>query len=184
MECKVESTMTTCPFPLVFDTMERDACSSGLYNNNGELIHRHCDFRYFQDNIKSGFQIVTNTKALVYDLSSFTVNCKGKTHSMKGCNFCLLDVPCNCVIKTVYQDSITSAWKHCKGDVKDTITTKHLINSAVVKSFFEENVKKAVTASSTYDEEQSIKLPNITFLSTNINSFWPQIKIITWTSRR
>ena len=173
MECKVESTMTTCPFPLVFDTMERDACLSGLYNNNGELIHRHCDFRYFQDNIKSGFQMVTNTKALVYDLStgSFTVNCNGKTHSVKGCNFCLLDVPCNCVIKTVYQDSITSAWKHCKGDVKDTITTKHLINFAAVKSFFEENVKKEVTASSTYDEEQSIKLPNISFFEHEYQQF-------------
>jgi hypothetical protein len=61
-------------------------------------IHTKCNFRLFRNIAKHHILDLTATQLLEYQANNLTLQYKEGTKLLKGCNFCIMTVPCQCSI--------------------------------------------------------------------------------------
>ena len=76
---------------------------------------------------------------------------------IQGCNFCILDVPCGCIVSTtdIYSPPRSSA---CH---KNTPSKVHTINLAVLQQFFNDSLLQNVNTNSLFENPLKIETPEL-----------------------
>ena len=55
-------------------------------------------FRFLLNKIKPHILELPLSKKLIYQASSFTLRCRDDDKMMKGCNYCMMTIPCQCTV--------------------------------------------------------------------------------------
>ena len=83
-----------CPVRPLLKTMKESDCEAVLFQNKKTEIHSKCNFRFFRNIDKPHILDLTATQLLVYQTKDLTLQCKEGTKVLKGCDFCIMTVPC------------------------------------------------------------------------------------------
>ena len=88
-----------CKFGLKFIDIRSTTCIAAIVNDDPDLIHDTCDFRFYRNQFRPGFVPVSNSELLFYNVDKVEIECgKNKRYSEVGCTFCLFHFPCNCKV--------------------------------------------------------------------------------------
>lgn len=123
-----------CPFSVPLTSQSKQSCLSALFSRNNEKVHEICDFRFLQNIIKPNLQEIGPGKILVSNIDNITVSCPQHTYSTKGCKFCVVKIPCECMVLAA-SISISAHITNCHNDTK-TVSKWHPVNLALLQSFF------------------------------------------------
>lgn len=105
---------------------------------------------------------------VVYKISQISIDCSGKQIIHEGCDFCIMNIPCQCSIATKllnYPPSITS----CKRS--NNITVVNPINLALLQQFFTSKQLVEINGSSTFVEKMNIIVPDFKIYNQSYSSF-------------
>ena len=80
---------------------------------------------------------ISDTQLLIYQLTSLTMQCRNQTKTVEGCDFCVLTIPCHCVVLTDTNKFLPHVIT-CDSDKQD-ITKVHPLNLALLQHFFKED---------------------------------------------
>ena len=141
-----------CPLLNSFNS-SKESCLLSILNENKENIKSFCDFRFIHNAISPKIISLSHSSLLVYRTPELNIDCSGKQEIRKGCEFCILQLPCKCsvITKNLY---IPPSLTHCKTSRK--ISTVYPVNLALMQQFFDNNQLQGIMANSTF-----LKLPNI-----------------------
>lgn len=105
---------------------------------------------------------------VVYKISQISIDCSGKQIIHEGCDFCIMNIPCQCSIATKllnYPPSITS----CKRS--NNITVVNPINLALLQQFFTSKQLVEINGSSTFVEKMNIIVPDFKIYNQSYSAF-------------
>ena len=124
-----------CKFGLKFVDIRSTTCIAAIVNDDPDLIHDTCDFRFYRNQFRPGFVPVSNSELIFYNVDKVEIECgKSKRYSEVCCTFCLFHVPCNCNVTFGLESYSTSSEEGCT-NVKPKVSRYHAINLAVLKAF-------------------------------------------------
>ncbi|CAC5370072.1 unnamed protein product [Mytilus coruscus] len=135
-------------------------------------IHKFCDFRFLLDVVKPSIQPISNNAVLVYKTNTLAFDCQNFNKIVKGCNFCLLNIPCMCSVST---DMLFLPKKvdQCQNN-SDSVTILHPVNLALIKSFFSSETYNSIMGVTTFTNPAVLNLPNLNFYNHSFSQFIAQ----------
>jgi hypothetical protein len=85
---------------------------------------------------------------MIYKTSSVTLRCSDNDKMMKGCNYCMMTIPCQC---TVIGNNMHFDQKIilCNNETMD-ITTLYPVNLAVIQQFVNDSQIRKVLADTSF----------------------------------
>ena len=156
-QCQGQKLMTCTLHPMLRTSAEI-TCEAALFLNDKEKIKKICNFRFLLNKIKPHILELPLSKILIYQISSFTLRCRGNDKIMKGCNYCMMTIPCQC---TVIGNNMQFDQKIilCKNETRD-IMTLYPVNLAVIQQFFNDSQLRKVLADTSFNNPIDIKIPS------------------------
>lgn len=147
-------------------------CVSALFFNSKDNIHKFCDFRFLIDVVKPSLQPISNNAVLVYKTNTLAFDCQNFNKIVKGCNFCLLNIPCMCSVST---DMLFLPKKvdQCQNN-SDSVTILHPVNLALIQSFFSSETYNSIMGDTTFTNPAVLNLPNLNFYNHSFSQFIAQ----------
>ncbi|CAC5417671.1 unnamed protein product [Mytilus coruscus] len=167
MKCKNYNNNMYCPLLQSFSVSE-DSCLVSIFNNDKHKVQSLCDFRFLHSKITPKIMYLKSSAIVVYKIPQISVDCSGKQIIHQGCDFCIMNIPCQCSIATKllnYPPSITS----CKRS--NNITVVHPINLALLQQFFTSKQLTEINGSSTFVEKMNINVPDFKIYNHSYSSF-------------
>ncbi|CAC5373752.1 unnamed protein product [Mytilus coruscus] len=167
MKCKNYNNNMYCPLLQSFSVNE-DSCLVSIFNNDINKVQSLCDFRFLHCKITPKIMYLKSSAIVVYKIPQISIDCSGKQIIHEGCDFCIMNIPCQCSIATKllnYPPSITS----CKRS--NNITVVHPINLALLQQFFTSKQLTEINGSSTFVEKMNINVPDFKIYNHSYSSF-------------
>ena len=150
-----------CHFQPLYSFLEKDNCIANLFFGNKQEIKKFCDFRYLTKEIKPHLQHVGAQNVIVYNIPKIIMNCQnGHRKTVKGCKFCIMNVPCSCTISDLnieFQNLVTG----CTNNTDNDPTIVYPINLPILHAFFNNTVVEDILANTTYKTAAEIILPKL-----------------------
>ena len=147
-------------------------CVAALFFNAKEKIHNLCNFRFLINVIKPSIQPISDTALLIYKTNTIVFDCQHGHKIVKGCNFCLINLPCMCSVST---DSLFLPKKieQCQNH-SDSITTLHPVNLALIQQFFSTETYNSLMGDTTFTEPVTMNIPNFRIYNHSFSKFIAQ----------
>ena len=147
----------TCTLHPMLRTSAEITCEAALFLNDMEKIKAKCNLRLLLNKIKPHILELPLSKICIYQTLSFTLRCRDNDKRMKGCNYCMMTIPCQC---TVIGNNIQFDQKIilCNNETRDT-TTLYPVNIAVIQQFFNDSQLRKVLADASFNNSIDIKIP-------------------------
>ena len=160
-DCKFDDDEFSCD-TLQFYHIREDSRLSAIFKDNATLIYSMCEFYFYKEHLEPGFTAITKSSVMLYHVDSIKLACNGyEPYNQSGCTFCVLHVPCNCVVTYGYSSFAIGETQGCTS-FSPQISKYHLINIAVMMAYGT-GVWDAIRASSICDEEINLKIPKLEF---------------------
>lgn len=137
MDCTKNSPNVICTSNIPLTPVTVPNCMMAMFKNNKTLIKSMCNFRFIPHMLKSTMVELTSTSILLYNVENLHVDCSSYQKPMKGCNFCIFDIPCKCSI-TSEQLIFTPKLIDCQENLKN-VSISYPINLALLQEFFNES---------------------------------------------
>ena len=156
-KCSGQSPMH-CLFNKALTPITTESCVLALFTNSKEKVHALCDFRFLHDAIKPSIHELGVSSVVVYRSPILSMECSKQHKMVKGCDYCILSLPCRCSIiteKAFFPPRLTSC--HNKGD---NITKLHPFNLVLLQEFFDNSKIQNVFADTTYANPLNVTVPN------------------------
>ena len=129
----------SCPFMLPLRERYGPHCIDNLFRGVEKYIMETCTFAFEANVIAPLLLPVGQGKVLFQNIRTVTVRCGKDRRTMRGCNSCLMQLPCNCVVKAHPYEVVTSSVGRCSGLGQARHVTKHhMVNFAVLRTFEKE----------------------------------------------
>ena len=160
-DCKFDDEEFSCDTLQFYDIRE-DSCLSAILKDNATLIYSMCEFYFYKEHLEPGFTAITKSSVMLYHVDSIKLACNGyEPYNQPGCTFCVLHVPCNCIVTYGYSSFAIGETQGC-ASFNPEISKYYLINIAVMMAFGT-GVWDDIRASSIFDEEINLKIPKLEF---------------------
>lgn len=152
------SSKLTCDFNKGLSPITHETCIMALFANDKDLVHKHCNFRVLLNHLSQQIHEITKSSILVYQSNILELDCKNGKRMVKGCNFCVLFIPCECGITTpqVYLPPRIAA---CQNK-SNAVTKVHPINLALLQQFFNSTELENITGNSMYHNLPDMSMPH------------------------
>jgi hypothetical protein len=147
-----------CPFHLALQTMTTRSCIIALFNNDKELVHKLCDFRFIPGIVQPQMLEISPTSVIVYHTPLIAMICPEKRTMLTGCTYCIIRKPCSCDFSTQHINLPARLTACDKRNV--SVTHLHLVNLAVMMNFFNGSQLSTVLADTTFPRPLTIKIPD------------------------
>lgn len=134
-----------------------------------------CDFRFLTNELKPHLIQISDTELLVYQTPIITMQCKPFVSELKGCNFCVINIPCHCTVLTQTNKFLPHA-ASCDSTYQ-TVTRLHPINLALLQHFFSEDIVGYILANATFKQIVDVKIPSFKIYKHKMQIFWQTIKL-------
>ena len=133
------------------------SCVLSLFSNDKHLIHSSCNFRFVQNVIKPKLIEMDANAILLYRTPLLSVECKHQHKMMQGCDFCIINLPCQCSVTTahIYLPQRLIA---CHNNTND-ISIVHHVNLVLLQKFFDKTFYDHIFADSTFRRPVNVSLP-------------------------
>ena len=159
-KCKGKS-VKQCAFNLALTPVTTESCILALYINSKSKVQSLCDFRFVHNVLHSKIIELTPNFLVLYHTPLISMEC-GKEHKMiKGCDFCIVNLPCQCTIITT-EFYLAPRLASCHNHTKD-ISMLHPVNLILLQHFFENNHIDNVFADTSFSNPINITIPKFKF---------------------
>ena len=148
-------------FPLIPVTTK--SCLLALFANDKDQVISKCDFRFVHDIIQPHVIKISSHSVVLYRTSLVAMECANDHKMVKGCDFCIFNIPCKCSISpsTFYMaSSLAGCHLHDK-----SANIMHPVNLALLQHFFDASFVKNIFADTTFQTAVNVSIPNMKFFS-------------------
>ncbi|XP_069118854.1 uncharacterized protein [Argopecten irradians] len=122
-------------------------------------VQQTCDFRFLPHVLTPKIQEVSPSSLLIYQTSMIALDCPSGQKIVKGCSFCVAQIPCRC---TVTSDNLfIPSWLSSCHNISKDMSVIHPVNLAILQEFFPSSRHSAILGDTTYSESVSIKIPTL-----------------------
>ncbi|XP_060591477.1 uncharacterized protein LOC132746373 [Ruditapes philippinarum] len=144
------------------------SCALSLFSNDKELIHSSCNFRFVQNVIKPNLIELDSNAILLYRTPLLSVECKHQHKMIKGCDFCIIKLPCQCSVITshIYLPQRLIA---CHNETND-ISIVHHVNLILLQKFFDKTFHDEIFADSSFGKPVNVSLPKFKLFEHKMHS--------------
>lgn len=147
-----------CHWNYPLQPVTKDSCSLALFSNNKENIQTFCNFRFVHDVIRPNIIELTDNQVVLFDSPILSMECSTRHQMIKGCNFCIFDLPCQCSLST--QDFyLPQRLLSCTNYSNNTVTKLHPVNLILLQKFFDNDKFEHVFADSIFQNPVNISVP-------------------------
>ena len=150
--------ITLCKLRKTLTPMISPSCISALFKGDKPQIKKQCNFRFLLNSLsdlESGILQLSHTSVLVYNTPAMEFDCKRSKTMKKGCNFCIIEIPCGCAITTT-KLYLPPRLSSCH---KNTTSTLHPVNLAVLQQFFNDTDLQNIESNSLFENPLSVNVP-------------------------
>ena len=136
-----------------------------------EKVQKLCDFRYFHNHIEPMIHEITPSSVLIYRQPTVAMNCGKDQKFMRGCHFCIMNVPCRCALSS---ESFYLS-PHVSGTCQNgttNVTYLHPVNLALLQEFFEPSVYSSLSGGTSFPNPVTFKnLPQFKLFNHSYSKF-------------
>lgn len=147
-----------CHLNLPLIPILKDTCSLALFANSRDKIHKLCQFRFIQKVIKPEVIELNYNQVLLYQSPILSMECNGEHKMIKGCNFCIFDLPCQCSLSST-DFFLPPRLVSCKNNTQMDIDKLHPVNLVLLQEFFDNNRFQHIFADSTFQNPLNVSVP-------------------------
>lgn len=134
------------------------SCILSLFTNNKNDVKSMCDFRFVKNTPSSNLHELDFNTLLVYRTPILNLECAGEHKILKGCEFCLLDIPCQC---SIISSNLYLPPRHMKcNNVTKDVSVVHPFNLVLLQHFFDAHVDEHMFADSTFPKQINLSIPS------------------------
>ena len=148
-----------------------------LFGNDKTLVQKHCDFRFHLNHLSAQIIELSKSTILVYQSKLLELNCKKDRKKIKGCNFCLMTIPCECGVSAP-QMYLPPRLAACKNH-SESITTLHPVNLALLQQFFNSSDLSNITGNSMFTVLPDVDVPNFRMYNHSMSAILVIFKLLT-----
>jgi len=139
-------------------------CVSALFQDNAAYIMDRCDFEMEQKALLPSITFLSRSEFLVVNMPNLTIECRGESDVLPGCDMCVKQLACGCTIKWMREQELVPIryWPARLGichEIVNVTEAKIVINLAVLKFFFPEDDLNGLSAASLLSNELQVHLP-------------------------
>ena len=139
-------------------------CVSALFQDNAAYIMDRCDFEMEQRVFLPSITFLSKSEFLAINMPNLTIECRGESNVLPGCDMCVRQLACGCTIKWMEEQELVPIryWPARLGtchEVVNVTEAKNVVNLAVLKSFFSDDDLKGLSAGSLLSKELQVHLP-------------------------
>lgn len=158
-----------CKANIALSPVTTQSCTLALFANDKNIVKSLCDFRYIQSVIKPKIMELNPNSLLLYRTPLLSMQCLNEHKMVKGCDFCVINLPCRCSISTneiYFAPRLSMCNNH-----KDNITTLHPVNLALLQHFFSDNERiENIMADTTFHSAINLTIPQFEFYQHDISN--------------
>ncbi|MEW8547942.1 MAG: hypothetical protein AB2693_30925, partial [Candidatus Thiodiazotropha sp.] len=166
-KCQGKS-LKQCSFNVPLTPITTESCILALYVNSKEKVKAMCDFRFLHDAVKPAIIELNPYSLALYRTPLLSMEC-GKEHKMiKGCDFCIIKLPCLCSIITsdfYLAPRLTSCHNHTKH-----VTKIHPVNLILLQHFFSNENTDNIFADTTFTNPVNMTVPKFKLYNHNMKN--------------
>lgn len=131
-------------------------CAMALYVGNISTIQNLCKFQFSVNSISPIVHQLNQSHFLLANVSAASISCGDKTVEAISCHFCIIDVPCNCSIRSD-KYSFMPRFTGCS-TFDSQVTVSHPVNLALLHKFFGDKVLDSISVNNTFAEPLNITI--------------------------
>ena len=139
--------------------VSKQSCVTSLFFDDKKFIMESCNFRVQLNTMQPNVQHLNTGQYLMSNVSHYFLRCPSGVTQKRGCNFCVLAVPCLCDISTDLA-YFPPRLNECV-DNSSQPTSSHPVNLAVLMHFFAENQLDHIDGDTTFDRWPSVSTPDM-----------------------
>ncbi len=175
LEACQSDTFHHCPSQLPLRPTSFPSCVNSLYFNDKISIKQHCNFTFLYNTIFPHAEALYDNQILLYQIPQYTLKCSDKTVNVKGCNFCVILIPCKCAFVSQFQ-YIAPSLQKCDQISNISVSSSHTypVNLAVLSQYFEMSDLKHINSDSLFNEPLSVNTPDFQFSNDSIDNILSQ----------
>lgn len=163
-----KGTRLSCRFNKVLSPHTHETCIMALFVNDKELVSKYCNFRFHLNHLSAKILEISKSSILVYQSNLLELNCKSGKRMVKGCNFCLMTVPCECGVTTP-QMYLPPRLAACQNH-SDSATKLHPINLALLQQFFNASELLNITGNTMFNVLPDVDVPQFKLYNHSMSS--------------
>ena len=129
-----------------------------LFINSKDKIHELCDFRFVHNAIDSQILELSSNKLLLYKTPFLNIECGHEQKVIKGCTYCIFDLPCRCAITTT-NFYLPPRLTKCLNHTQD-MSLSRPINLVLLQEFFDSNKFQHVFADTMFKTNYNFSIPH------------------------
>ena len=158
-----------CSFHLVLSTTASPTCMSALFYNQKELVHKLCDFRFLQNEIKPSIIELSPSNTLMYQTPMIALDCPSGQKIIKGCPFCIMKIPCMCSL-TSGDLFLPPRIASCNNN-SDSIQILHPVNLALIQEFFDPKFHSSIFGDTAFQQYLDLKVPHFKIFNHSFSKY-------------
>lgn len=166
-----------CPFNVALTPTQVPGCTIALFNNDVDLVNKHCNFRFFHNHLITNIVELTPTSVLVYrNNNTITLNCPDHQTLIPPCSLCIVNIPCKCSLssRTIYfaprlVECYSEKSLYPTNDTSD-FSVLHPVNLALLTQFFDEDRLKHLLGDTTFPSQVTLEVPDFRIYSHNMSN--------------
>ena len=139
------------------------SCVLAIFGNDKTKVKSLCNFRYLHNVIKPDIVEISPNSLLLYRMPLLSMECRNTHKMVKGCDFCVFQLPCRCSVSTS-SHFVAYRLGACHNTTShDNITILHPVNLALLQHFFDNSYVDQIFADTTFSTPVNVSIPQIKF---------------------
>ena len=156
-----------CSFNLALTPVTTESCVLALYINSRDKVKSLCDFRFVQNALKSEIIELKPNFLILYHTPFLSMECDKEHKMIKGCDFCIVNLPCQCTILTT-EFYLAPRIGSCHNHTKE-ITMMHPVNLILLQHFFGNSHIENMFADTSFLKPININVPHFNMYKHKMN---------------
>lgn len=152
-ECTMDKHSTNCHVNFPVQDINQPDCAMSLLSSNKSAVKDNCDFKFSPNSLQPTLRQLNQTLFLAVNNSDITLKCDNSIKEIESCHFCLIQIPCNCSIKSKH---FTLPRRHTDCHFHSDVTTMHPVNLILLQHFFNETETREILPNSTFPQPLNI----------------------------
>ena len=147
-----------CLFNLALTPVTTESCILALYINSKSKIHNLCEFRFVHNMVQPKIIELNSNSLILYQTPLLSMQCGNEHKMIKGCDFCIIKMPCQCSI-TTSNFYLAPRLTSCHNRIR-IITKLHPVNLAIMQHFFDNSQTENIFADTTFASPVNLSVPD------------------------
>ena len=135
-----------------------ESCMIAIIENNSSKVHNYCKTVLFKEPVDTEIVRLTGSSMILANVERYTLYCSNGswTHNITGCQFCTVQVPCDCNILTS-KVLLPANLEDCTDS--DKVRQQHLVDLNTLLHFFNESDLQTILGDTLLPHPINVTLP-------------------------